>query len=313
MKSSSTQDTTLTAPGTTALAFSETRFGIPATFGSVVWTSPAGESPFIVWVSDNFPVGLPGYAPWLELASPVFTPFDEPIPDTPVLGEPPLPSPPPTIPPSPPLPSATSGAPITQCPGFLPSRLVPAQQARVTPGDANNLRNAPNLTATLVGRIPGSATFNVISGPYCNNAEGIAWWQVNYNGLQGYTAEGRGGVYWLEPLPTASASPAIPPPAATPVKATLPPPPPGATAAGLAIGSRVVVTPVADNLRMRSGPGTTFPVSRILDAGTQLDILDGPRSADGFTWWRVRLVSNPGIGGWVVQGSGSEVWLQPLS
>lgn len=87
-----------------------------------------------------------------------------------------------------------------QCAGFLPSRLVAGAAARITPGDPNILRNNPAVTATKIGTIPGSAYFNVMSGPVCDPA-GIAWWQINYNGLIGWTAEGKGSVYYTEPLP----------------------------------------------------------------------------------------------------------------
>jgi uncharacterized protein YraI len=69
---------------------------------------------------------------------------------------------------------------------------------RVTPGLPNNVRAEPSLSGRWVGRIPAGATFHILGGPICNN--GIFWWQVNYNGLIGWTGEGRYGVYWLEPV-----------------------------------------------------------------------------------------------------------------
>jgi len=68
--------------------------------------------------------------------------------------------------------------------------------ARVTPGLPNNVRAEPSLGGRWLGRIPAGATFQVIAGPVCNN--GILWWQANYNGLIGWTGEGRAGYYWLE-------------------------------------------------------------------------------------------------------------------
>jgi hypothetical protein len=126
----------------------------------------------------------------------------------PPLGEGVAPVPPPVVPPpvgiTPTLPPAVVAtvppAVVAQCPGFLPSRLVPGQLARVTPGDPNNLRALPDVNAPLVGRMPGGSEFMVMTGPICD-AAGLAWWQVNYNGLIGWTVEGQGTEYWLEPLP----------------------------------------------------------------------------------------------------------------
>ena len=101
----------------------------------------------------------------------------------------------PTLPPPPPPPPQTG---VITCPGFLPSRLVVGQTGRVTPGDPNNLRASASLQAQLVGQIPGSGAFTVISGPVCG--ENMAWWEVDYNGLRGWTAEGRGNAYWTEPV-----------------------------------------------------------------------------------------------------------------
>lgn len=82
------------------------------------------------------------------------------------------------------------------CPGFMPSRIFPGQQARVTPGAANRLRSIASTSGDVVGQIPGGATFQVIFGPECS--ENTAWWYVNYEGVQGYTAEGMNGEYWVE-------------------------------------------------------------------------------------------------------------------
>jgi len=93
------------------------------------------------------------------------------------------------------------------CPGALPSRLVIGGQARVTPGDSNNIRQRPSLDSARIGQIPAGGTFQVLEGPTC--ADGYAWWRVNYAGTVGWTAESGNSVYWLEmavyPVPTAAA------------------------------------------------------------------------------------------------------------
>ena len=88
----------------------------------------------------------------------------------------------------------------TTCPGFLPSRLVIGQRGRVTPGDPNRMREAPNTSSQIIGQIPGEGVFTVLEGPICDHTNGIAWWNVDYQGLIGWTAEGQGASYWIEPL-----------------------------------------------------------------------------------------------------------------
>ncbi len=85
------------------------------------------------------------------------------------------------------------------CLGALPPRLVVGGQGRVTPGAPNKLRNAPTLTGTQIGNIPGEGVFSVVGGPQC--ADGFLWWQVIYQGVTGWTANGDGTIYWIEPYP----------------------------------------------------------------------------------------------------------------
>ena len=86
-----------------------------------------------------------------------------------------------------------------RCRGFLPSRLLIRERGRRIPGTDNNLRDQPSADSQKVGEIPGGGVFIVLDGPQCD-PEGIAWWQVDYDGLVGWTAEGLRGTYWLQPL-----------------------------------------------------------------------------------------------------------------
>lgn len=83
-----------------------------------------------------------------------------------------------------------------------PPRLVIGQYGRVTPGEPNNLRDAPASNAGLVGQIPGGDVFRVVAGPDCDYF-GRPWWRVEYEGLTGWTVEGEDGVYFVEPIGTA--------------------------------------------------------------------------------------------------------------
>jgi hypothetical protein len=96
-----------------------------------------------------------------------------------------------------PTPIAVSTPVLATCPGFMTSRLTVGQAGRVTPGDPNNIRSQPSTTSAKVGEIPGGQSFTVLAGPQCG--ENMAWWQVDYNGVVGWTTEGQGSTYWLEP------------------------------------------------------------------------------------------------------------------
>jgi hypothetical protein len=83
------------------------------------------------------------------------------------------------------------------CPNSPPPRLTAGGRGRVTPGDANNLRSSP--TGGVIGKVPGGMEFAVIEGPECG-AGGRTYWRINFIGTMGWTAEGEGDVYWLEPI-----------------------------------------------------------------------------------------------------------------
>jgi hypothetical protein len=81
------------------------------------------------------------------------------------------------------------------CP--LPTRLYAGGWGYVLPGLPNRLRADPTQSARQIGRLPAGATFSVLSGPVCS--EGVYWWQVNYRGRVGWTAEGSAREYWIAP------------------------------------------------------------------------------------------------------------------
>jgi hypothetical protein len=84
---------------------------------------------------------------------------------------------------------------------YIQTRLTTGIQARVLPGLPNRLRAEPSTQATQIGEIPGGAVFTVTNGPTCD-VEGYVWWEVNYDGSVGFTAEGRTDLgYLIEPLP----------------------------------------------------------------------------------------------------------------
>lgn len=85
------------------------------------------------------------------------------------------------------------------CGDALASRLRVGQTAQVVEGQgANNVRAMPGKDGELVGQIPEGGQFTVMEGSTC--VENMFWWRVDYDGLDGWTAEGDNSAYWLEPL-----------------------------------------------------------------------------------------------------------------
>jgi hypothetical protein len=74
-----------------------------------------------------------------------------------------------------------------------------------------------------------------------------------------------------------------------------------ATPVTVEIGKLVIVAGVdGDELNVRDNPGVqgTNIISRVPE-GTVLTIVDGPRQADGFTWWQIQSADQT-IKGWAV-------------
>jgi hypothetical protein len=64
-------------------------------------------------------------------------------------------------------------------------------------------------------------------------------------------------------------------------------------------GIATVNTTEGDTLNVRLGPGTDFEILTRLEDGDRVTLLEGPRDAGGFTWWKIRTAT--GIEGWVVE------------
>ena len=189
--------------------------------------------------------------------------------------------------------------PISATPScVLPNRLVAGGYGRVTPGLPNVVRSAPGTSATgsnsvVIGQIPAGGVFYVLSGPVCGS-DGRSWWQVNYNGLTGWTAEGEGyGNYWVEPYNGG------------PIPGTCA----GALTPRLAAGmtGRVTAWPPLPN-RIRNGAGYGYGVIGWIPAGATFSVLSGPVCASGSSWYQV---SYHGVTGWTVEGNSSTYYLEP--
>jgi hypothetical protein len=95
------------------------------------------------------------------------------------------------------------------CNRFLPLRLNVGMQARiidVTPGDtAKSVRPQPSSPQVIHWLAVGTV-LTVLDGPECSIAQrdgqGVAWWRIQAGDVVGWTSEGKGDMYYLEPIPT---------------------------------------------------------------------------------------------------------------
>jgi hypothetical protein len=96
------------------------------------------------------------------------------------------------------LTSIAAQAVDASCP--LSARLTIGTWGKVANDVPNNLRGEPTTHAARIGQIPVNDIFRVVAGPRC--ADTYVWWQVNYAGTIGWTAEGNPAnrTYWLESL-----------------------------------------------------------------------------------------------------------------
>lgn len=104
-------------------------------------------------------------------------------------------------------PQPSTGFQSNTCPpdfaGYLLPRLFVGATGRVESGGVNNIiRQSYGRSSQPTGaEMPPGSTFQVIGGPECTGAnlgEAIVWWQVNYQGTIGWTAESLNGEYFLE-------------------------------------------------------------------------------------------------------------------
>ncbi len=105
------------------------------------------------------------------------------------------------------------------------------------------------------------------------------------------------------PGPTPTPTPPAIPPTATPK-------PTAAAVGGIAVGMYVKITGTeGSGLRLRSDAGTSKTLNFVAMDEEVFQVKDGPRDADGFTWWMLQAPYDPKRTGWgaskyltVVQG-----------
>ncbi len=118
-----------------------------------------------------------------------------------------------------------------------------------------------------------------------------------------------GALFFLAPqgphrdLPPAEIT-MIPAPTLTPVQPTLAvdgpkPTPTGQLVNGIGVGIFVQISGTGgDGLRLRSGPGKDNPPRFLGYEAEVFRVKDGPKLADGLTWWFLEAPYDPGRSGW---------------
>lgn len=175
---------------------------------------------------------------------------------------------------------------VVSCPYAPAPRLTVGGQGRVTPGLPNTIRSQPNTSGARIGQIPGSSTFSVLSGPVCGS--NLNWWQVNYNGVIGWTAEGQYSTYWVEPVSVSTCTIALPP--------------------RLTVGRSARVTWGGSSNNMRSQPNLTAQRIGQIPPGGIFSVIEGPQCNGGIGWWKVNY---NGVIGWTAEGLNNVYWLEP--
>ncbi len=141
------------------------------------------------------------------------------------------------------------------CENAMNTRLDIGQEARVRPGGLPvNLREQATTSSPRVDQIAPGDTFAIIGGPAC--AENMVWWNVQYDAVTGWAAEGAGGTYWLEPTGTAVTVTSVP---ATPQSPAVAP------ASTPAISEAVIVHALPEGFRREITRENVAQVARQLE------------------------------------------------
>jgi hypothetical protein len=197
-----------------------------------------------------------------------------------------------------------------RCEGFMYSRLRVGEQGRVMPGDPNRLREYPDVMSAQLRLIPAGAAFDVLEGPRCDMGS-EAWWRVRYLNTEGWTLEGYGLNYYVEPVivsvalfPTNTVIPTL-----TATGRMHPTSCPGSPVPRLTEFGWGRVTPGEPN-NMRKGASASHYIVGIIPAGETFKVIASLECDEtGRTWW---LVEYQGVRGWTLEGEGDTYYVEPI-
>jgi uncharacterized protein YgiM (DUF1202 family) len=138
---------------------------------------------------------------------------------------------------------------------------------RIRVTERMNLRASAGTSASVVTILQVGVTGTVLAGP--STANGYTWWRIQTSAGTGWAVQD-----WM--LETDGG--------------TTPPP-----TGKFVVGDRVRVT---ERLNLRSGASTAGSVIAVLQVGVTGEVLSGPSTGSGYTWWRIRTSAGTG---WAVQ------------
>jgi hypothetical protein len=182
--------------------------------------------------------------------------------------------------------------PLDQCAG---SRLREGDWAYVAFGGGRNaIRNKPDVgdKSNKIGFAEEGEVVTIVGGPVCSYTW-IVWKVRSSDGLQGWTPEGDGQVFWLVPGLTSSPCAQAPP-------------------SRLQTGqlAEVSLYPDVPN-NVRQNPDLDAKLLGKIQPGEVVKIREGPACADGLVWWRVRSQRST-LAGWTAEGDADDYWLVPI-
>ncbi len=159
-------------------------------------------------------------------------------------------------------------------------------QTATVNADNVNMRAEANTTADVVDQVSSGVEVEVIGGPV--EGEGYTWYEIQVadGGSSGWMASD-----FLDGLTEPAAEP-------TPTAAA------SDTADGTATSNRTfkdgdTVQITEDGVRIRAEGNLGGDIVDAFTAGTQFEVTGDPVDADGYTWYPVTSVDDPGISGWV--------------
>ena len=103
-------------------------------------------------------------------------------------------------------------------------------------------------------------------------------------------------------IPAPSATPPAPIASATPTAGPTEPIPTAPPGGAIAVGAYVQITGTGgDGLRLRADPGLEGTVRFLAIDAEVFQVMDGPRSVDGYNWWLLQAPYDPAVQGWAVE------------